>query len=205
MIRQRLMLSLVTTVLLGTALFVSPGCGGGNNDSGTTSSGPVAVFTPDVPAPGPGTIVLLPGTVTGANFNVRVAVTGVNSFFGAAFRVQYDTTSLLFNGMTNTSSFLRDGVVPEGNLLFSENHTSVPGEVIVTATRLDPTVAPPVDVTATADLVVLNFTARKVILPAAVNGRLDFVDPREVCDGTVVGAGCGTIAVTWSGGGVAAQ
>jgi hypothetical protein len=205
MIRQRMMLSLATTVLLGAALFVSQGCGGGSSNSGTTSSGPVAIFTPDVLSPAPGTVALLSGTGSGANINVRVTVTGVTGFFGAAFRIQYDPTALQFNGMTNTGSLLRDGVVPEGNLLFSENHTSVSGEVLVTATRLDPTVAPPVDVTTTADLVVLNFTARRVLLPTDVEGRVDFGDPKQVCDGTVVGQGCGTIAVTWSGGRVSAQ
>ena len=205
MIPQRKMLSLATTVFLGAALFVSQGCGGGNDSSGTTTTGPVAIFTPDVASPAPGTLALLSGTGSGASINVRVTVTGVTGFFGAAFRIQYDPTALLFNGMTDTGSLLRDGVVPEGNLLFSENHTSVSGEILVTATRLDPTVAPPVDVTTTADLVVLNFTARKVLLPAATEGRVDFGDPKQVCDGTVVAPGCGTIAVTWSGGGISAQ
>jgi len=200
---QRTMLSLATTVLLGAALFVSQGCGGGN-DSNTTSSGPVAIFTPDVAAPGPDTVGLLQGTGTGANINVRVTVTGVNGFFGAAFRIQYDTTALLFNGMTTTTSFLRDGAT-DADLLFTEEHSSVPGEIKIVATRLNPTVAPPVDVTTTADLVVLNFTARKVILAAAEEGRVDFADPKQVCDGTVVPPGCGGIAVIWSGGGISAQ
>ena len=205
MIPQRKMFSLATTVFLGAALFASQGCGGGNDSSGTTTTGPVAIFTPDAASPAPATLALLSGTGSGASINVRVTVTGVTGFFGAAFRIQYDPTALLFNGMTNTGSLLRDGVVPEGNLLFSENHTSVSGEILVTATRLDPTVAPPVDVTTTADLVVLNFTARRVLLPAAAEGRVEFGDPKQVCDGTVVGQGCGTIAVTWSGGGISAQ
>src|SRR5258705_3274618 len=149
MIPQRTMISLAMTVLFGAALCVSPGCGGGSSN-GTTTTGPTSVFTPDVASPGPGSMALLPGTSAGASINVRVTATGVNGFFGAAFRIQYDPTALLFSGMTNSGSFLRDVVVPEGNLLFSGNHTSVSGAIIVTATRLDPTVAPPVDVTTTA-------------------------------------------------------
>jgi len=204
MIPQRKMLGLATTVLLGAALFVSQGCGGGNDSSGTTTSGPVAIFAPDVASPAPGTLALLPGTGSGASINVRVTVTGVTGFFGAAFRIQYDPSALLFNGMTDSTSFLRDGVT-SSDVLFAENHTSVSGEILVTATRLDPTAAPPVDVTTTADLVVLNFTARRVLLPDAAEGRVEFGDPKQVCDGTVVGQGCGTIAVTWSGGGISAQ
>jgi len=192
----------IGAVAFVAALLALPGCG--SDDNTTTTSGPVSIFTPDTAAPAPLTLALLSGASTGASIDVRVTVTGVTSFFGAAFRIKYDNTALLFNGMTSSGSLLRDGVA-EGNLLFSEDHSSVPGEVLITATRLDPTTAPPVDVTTTADLVVLNFTARKVILPATAEGRVEFGDPKQVCDGTVNGSGCGEIAVTWSGGGVSAQ
>jgi cohesin domain-containing protein len=178
------------------------GCGGGSTT--TTSSGPRAAFTPDTPAPTAGTIALLAGSTSGANVNVRVTVTGVPSFFGAAFRLSYDTTALLFNGMTDTTSLLRGApATDDGHLSFIEDHASIPGEIIITATRLDPTVAAPVDVTTTADLVVLNFTARKVIAVATAEGRLDFGDPKQACDGSA--PPCGSIAVTWSGGAVSAQ
>lgn len=205
MIPQRTMLSLATTAFLGAALFVSQGCGGGNDSSGTTTSGPVAIFTPDVAAPGPGSVALQSGTGSGASISVRVTVTGVSGVFGAAFRIQFDPTALQFNGMTDSGSFLRDGGVTESNLIFTEDHSSTPGEIKIVASRLDPTAAPPVDVTTTADLVILSFTARKVLLPAATEGRVEFGDPKQVCDGTVVAPGCGSIAVTWSGGGISAQ
>lgn len=201
MTRDRTMTLLATTVFLA-ALAVAPGCGGGS-DSTPTSSGPVATFTPDTAAPAPGTIALLPGTVVGVNTNVRVTVTGVSGFFGAAFRITYDTTALVFNGMTTTDSFLRTG--NDSDALFLEDHHSSPGEVLITATRVDPSAVGTVDVSATADLVILNFSARKVITVGTAEGRIDFGDPRQACDGTVVPPGCGAITVTWSGGGISAQ
>lgn len=194
--------SVVLTTAFVALAAASIGCGGGSSTT-TTVSNPVAVFTPDTAAPGADTIALLAGSTSGASVNVRVTVTGVASFFGAAFNVKYDTTALQFNGMTNTGSFLRTVGVPEANLVFLENHLNTPGEIVITATRVDPTVALPVSVTTTADLVVLNFTARKAIAAAAVEGRLDFDDPKQVCDGSV--APCGAVAVTWSGGAVSTK
>src|SRR5882672_7421209 len=149
--------SVVRTTAFVALAAASIGCGGGS--STTTTSGPSAVFTPDTPTPLAGTVALLAGSTSGASVDVRVTVTGVSSFFGAAFRITYDTTALQFTGMTDTDSFLRGGGVAEANLFFFEDHASIPGEVIVTATRVDPTVAVPVDVTNASDLVVLNFTA----------------------------------------------
>jgi hypothetical protein len=106
--------------------------------------------------------------------------------------------------MTDTASLLRGApTTDDGHLFFFEEHASIPGEIIITATRLDPTVAAPVVVTTTSDLVVLNFTARKVIALGAAEGRLEFGDPKQACDGSV--PPCGAIAVTWSGGGVSAK
>ena len=210
MIPHRTMSRVAATVLVTVAYVAlaaaSVGCGGGN-DSTTTSTAPVALFTPDTAAPGAGTIALLAGSTSGASLNVRVTVTGVPVFFGAAFRIKYDPTALQFNGMTSSASFLLVGVTADN--VFFDALTSTPGEIVITATRLDPTVAPPIPVVATSDLVVLNFIARKAIAVAAPEGRLDFGDPtqNQVCDGTVAASGCGAVVVTlpWSGGGVSAQ
>jgi hypothetical protein len=194
--------SVVLTTAFVALAAAAIGCGGGSSTT-TTGSGPKAAFTPDTPAPLAATIALLPGSTSGASVNVRVTVTGVPVFFGAAFHITYDTTALLFNGMTDTASFLRGApTTDDGHLFFFEDHASVPGEIIITATRLDPTVAAPVAVTTTSDLVVLNFTARRTIAVGAVEGRLEFGDPKQACDGSVTP--CGAIAVTWSGGGVSA-
>jgi hypothetical protein len=195
-------ISRTAAAVLAVAAFVALGCGGGNNS--TTSSGSVAAFTPDVASPGPATIALLPSSTNGAAVILRVAVTGVPSFFGAAFRISYDPTALLYSGSTNSGSFLRTGVT-DADVLFLTDSTSIPGEVVITATRIDPTVAPPVPVTTTAELMTVTFVARKAIAVAAPEGRLDFSDPKQVCDGTTAPPGCGAVTVTWLGGGVSAQ
>jgi len=201
---HRTMARFVAIVLFATASFALPACGNSNNTTGTTTV--VAVFSPDTASPADGSITLLPGSTSGAAVNVRVTVTQVASFFGAAFRIQYDATALLFNGMDNSSSFLRTGVTDPNQLYFSADSANSPGEIVITATRLFPAV-PVLLVATTSDLVILNFVARKAIAPGTAAGRLDFGDPtqNQVCDGTVVGTGCGPITATWKGGGVSAQ
>jgi hypothetical protein len=196
------MIRLAVAVALATASVGLPACGSGSNT--TTSSAPVARFTADTPNPGNGTVVLLPSSSNGAAITLRVAVTGVNGFFGTAFRVTYDPDTLLFTGWDTSSSFLLQGVAA-GDVLFIEDHLTNGGTIVATATRLDPGTVPAIDVTTTSTLVTLNFVARKPIAAAAPEGRLDFGDPKQVCDGTVAAPGCGAIAVTWSGGGVSAQ
>jgi hypothetical protein len=180
---------------------IAVGCGGNNNNSTTTTTAVVAVFTPDTPTPADGSITLLQGTTSGAAVNVRVTVTQVPDFFGAAFRINYDPAALLFNGMDSSTSFLATGITDTSQLIFTANSQITPGQIVITATRVNP--ATPVQVTTTSDLVILNFVARLAIPLAATVGRVDFADPKDVCDGSV--APCGPIAVTWSGGGVSAQ
>ena len=204
---HRTMSRFAATVLFTTISFalaaVAVGCGGGSDS--TTSSGPVATFTPDPPAPSAGTIALLAGSSNGTSVDVRVTVTEVPGFFGAAFRIDYDTNALLFNGMTDSGSFLRVGVTDPSQLFFDANATSQPGSVVITATRFYPAV--PVPGAATGDLVVLNFIARVPIAAGAAAGRLKFDSSgRRVCNGTVAPPDCAEIVVTWSsGGGVSAQ
>jgi len=204
---HRTMSRFAATIFVTVAYFAltaaSVGCGGGNDNTTTTTNTVVAVFTPDATTPADGSITLLPGSTSGASVNVRVTVTQVASFFGAAFRIRYDATALLFNGMDNSSSFLRTGVTDSSQLFFFADSQNAPGEIVITATRLFPAV--PVPVTATSDLVILNFVARRTIVAGAADGRLDFAAPKQVCDGTVASPGCGPITVTWSGGGVSAQ
>jgi Cohesin domain len=209
MISHRTFARIAASALFAVAASTLPACHHGSS-GGSVTSGPVAMFVGDTPAPGPATIALLPGTASGASVDVRVTVTGVPQFFGAAFRIDYDQTSLLFNGMANQASFLRSGGVTDANVTFIEDHASNPGVIIVTATRLDPTAVPSIDVTTTSDLAVLNFTARKAIVVASVDGRLDFAPTgRDVqaCDTSVSPPTCAStpLTLTWSGGGISAQ
>lgn len=192
---------LCVALALAAACVALPACSGSDN---TTNTGPVARFTPDTAAPPAGSVALLPGSSTGAAVNVRVTVTGVSGFFGTAFRIKYDPTALLFSGWDNSNSFLRKDVA-DADVFFLEDHLTTAGEIVITATRLNPDAVSPVDVTPTSDLVVLTFVARKALASGAVEGRVDFADPKQVCDGTVAAPGCGAIAVTWSGGGVSAH
>jgi len=200
--------TVLVTVAYVALSAASVGCGGGNDSSGSTTTTVVAVFTPDTATPADGSITLLPGTTSGASVNVRVTVTQVASFFGAAFRIKYDVTALQFNAMSSTDSFLRgDPPNPDDPNVYFAADASHPGEIWISATRLDPT-AGTVDVVSTSDLVVLNFTARKAIAAGAAAGRVVFgALNREVqtCDGTVVPTVCSALAAIWSGGGVSAQ
>lgn len=170
-----------------------PGCGGKSNPTNTE---PVARFTPDVAAPPAGSIAMLEGSHAGPHDQIRVTVTGVNGFFGAAFRVTYDPTALVYEGLDDSTSLLRQG----GATVVILAQTGNTGELVVTATRLDPTAAGPVDVTDTSDLVILKFGALQALSAASGLGRLDFGDPKQACDGTLAPPGCGSIPVTWSGG-----
>jgi hypothetical protein len=191
---------LAVPLLVIASFATSLGCGG----SDTTYTGPVATFTPDVASPGDATVALLPAGGTGAAVSIRVAVTGVPGFFGTAFRVTYNPDFLLFTGWDYSSSFLLQGVAST-DVFFLEDHLTYGGTVVVTATRLNPSTVPAIDVTTTSTLVVLNFTARQPMAVGIPEGRVEFGDPKQVCDGTVTPPGCGTIAVTWSGGGVSAH
>ena len=190
---SRRLLALIAIVAL-----VLASCGGG---SSTTTTTVVARFTADAPNPGQGTIAILQDSTNGASVTLRITVTEVTNFFGAAFRITYDPNALLFGGWDTSSSFLSEG--SSNNILFSEDHTTIGGTVVVVATRLSP--ALPVNVTTTSTLVKINFIARKPIAAGATEGRLDFGDPKQVCDGTVAAPGCNPIVVSWFGGGLSAK
>ena len=194
---------LVVAALAALVLTALPSCGGGGNDSGGTSN-PTATFTPDTPTPGNATVAMLAGTSNGAAVNVRITVTGVDDFFGAAFRVTYDTSALFFNGMDDSGSLLRQGGVSDNNLFFEANQSTVVGEVVITATRLNPATTGVVDVGATSDLVVLNFSARRTISGGDAAGELGFDPSREVKVCATPDT-CGPATVTWSGGAVTAH
>ena len=196
--------SLAVAALVALAVTALPSCGGGSDSSGGSTS-TTATFTPDNPTPGTSTIAMLAGASTGAALNVRITVTGVNDLLGAAFRVTYDPVALQFTAMDSSGSVLRQGGVPNSNLQFLENHTSVPGQIIITATRLDPVASGTVAVGATSDLVVLNFTARRAIAAGDAGGLLAFDASRDVQVCATPTTCASAAGLTWSGGAVTAH
>jgi hypothetical protein len=47
-------------------------------------------FAPDNPTPGPMTVSMAPGTITGDLFEIQILVTDIPEFYAAAFDVTYD-------------------------------------------------------------------------------------------------------------------
>ena len=195
---------LAVTALVALAVTALPSCGGGSDGSGGSTS-TTATFTPDNPSPGPSTIAMLAGTSVGAAFNVRITVTGVDHLLGAAFRVTYDPVALQFTAMDDSGSVLRQGGVPNTSLQFLENHTATTGEIVITATRLDPENTGTVDVGTTSDLVVLNFNARRAIAAGDAGGLLAFGASRDVQVCATATTCASAAGLTWSGGAVTAH
>jgi hypothetical protein len=177
---------------LGFGLF--PSCGGGGGGGGTVPPGLAATFTAQTPSPGSNTVSLQPGTASGDIFRVRVVATGVNDFFGTAFRITFSTASAQYQGVDHAASFLRDG---GADTTFTVDGTTQPGTLIVSATRLQNAAGtvPGVNVTGSRDLMVLTFRATQ----ATSGNTFAFADPREVRDSTQPAPG-GLINVAWPGG-----
>ena len=196
--------SLVVAALVALAVTALPSCGGGGDSSGGSTS-VSATFTPDNPSPGVNTFAMLAGGSTGASVNVRITVTGVNDLLGAAFRVTYDPVALQFTAMNDSGSVLRQGGIPNSSLQFIENHTAVSGEIIITATRLDPVASGTVDVGPTSDLVVLNFNARRAIAAGDAGGLVAFGASHDVQVCATPTTCASAAGLTWSGGAVTAH
>jgi len=195
----RWILAAVAMLALGTTA-----CGGGDDDN-PAQSGPVASFTPGTASSG--SIAQLAGSSSGTTFTIKISATDIADFFGAAFRIRVDPDFVAYQGLSSTGSFLRDGGVT--NLDFRADATTVPGQVIVNATRVQNSggTIPGVNVVGTRELVSLTFRIRTFINPTAdansngiPDGSLDFIDPREVCDSDQ--PVCTPITVTWSAGSV---
>ena len=188
---------LLLAVLLAASAFA---CGGGGDSGGGTVPTRVATFAPADPTPPSNSVSLQSGSQSADTVTIRVSATDVNDFFGAGFRVTFDPASLVFLGMSSAGSFLRDGGVPNANLLFTTDAISVPGAVLVSATRLQNQTGTltGVNVNGTRELVSLTFLATA----DTAGNTLSLPAPREVCDSdTPI---CNPIGVGWFGGTVTA-
>lgn len=177
---------------------LSPSCGGDGNGGGTNI---VATFTATSPNPGPASATMQPGTSAGTLFRIRIVVTDVADFFGAAFRVSYDTDDIRFESMDSSESFLRDGGFPPASLRFQVDSTSSPGQLILVATRLDAATNPGVNVAGQRELLELTFRARRVVAGSAI-GFTGTLEARNSQQPPPEGQ---LINLTWSGGSLTAN
>jgi len=93
-------------VLLAGVCLTACGSGGGNVPPGMMGGAITATFTPDNLTPGANSISMQAGTATGDTFQVIVRVTDIVDFFGAAFRITFDSASAEFLSFDDSTSFL---------------------------------------------------------------------------------------------------
>lgn len=94
-------------LILGATLVGCPAGGGGfTGDGSMLGGGRTTTFTATNPTPGPLTVSMAPGATGTDTFQVRLLVTDVTRFFGAAFRVTYDPAVARFDGFDATGSFI---------------------------------------------------------------------------------------------------
>jgi hypothetical protein len=191
-----------TSRLLASAallvLATACGGGGGGNGGGVVPGGRVAGFVADDPTPPADSLSLQQGSRTGDTVNVLVQATGVDSFFGAAFRVSYDPSVAQYQSFDSAGSFLRDGGFTDARLRFEVN-ASVPGELVVVATRLQNQAGtePGVTIGATPrTLLSLRFKA----LVDTAGSRINLASPREARDSQDA-----LLALVWLGGAITAN
>jgi hypothetical protein len=133
--RARLALQLLL-LLAWVALVGCPAGGGGDSrfpDGGMLPDDLSVSFTADNPNPRAATISMADGTTDGNAFDVRVLVTGIDDFFGAAFRVTFDPAVVVYVGFSSRDSFIEDaGVTPDFR---AELDSGNPGVILINATR----------------------------------------------------------------------
>lgn len=191
--RKHRLLCFALILALGALM---PACGGGGSDPDDNTSPLVATFTPSNTTPGASTINMT-GSSAGQNFSVVVQVTGISDFFGAAFRVTFNSGSAQFVGFSSNGSFLT-GVATDFDAVINPANA---GEVIAYGTIQDVSQSAGIDVAGTATLMTLNFraTASTSANPFAFGTAANRVV--KICP-TQSGA-CNNLAeppLTWSGG-----
>jgi hypothetical protein len=187
-------------MLIAIACALSLACGGGGGGF-VPQEGLTVTFTPANAAPGAMTISMGQPTVIGESFQVPIVVTGIDDFFGAGFRVNFDPATARFLGYVSeidTDYFIEEVGV---NVLI-DAASGGNGVVLITATRQQggggvyvPGVTP-----AAPDnvLIVLNFRATG----ATAANAFTFSDQevRACDDGTMTCPVVDPASLTWSGG-----
>ena len=190
--------------LLAVVCTLSLACGGGGGNR-LPPEGLTASFAPANPAPGAMTISMGTALVSGAGFQIPIVVTGIDDFFGAAFRVNFDAASADYAGFSAANSFIDTG---GGVVVLINAAAGAPGQLLVNATRQQggggvyvPGVTPP----AAPDnvLIWLNFRAR--VETAANNFTFSNQEVNSCDDGTQTCPVVNPMTLTWSGGTMAAN
>jgi len=176
-------------------------CGGGGGDE-IAPPGLNVTWTPANASPAAMTINMGAANTSAANFTVPVQVTGINDFFGAAFRVNFDSATAAFAGYSATGSVIDDGTAT----VLINAALGAPGEVLVNATRQQGAggaYVSGVDIAGTSTLITLSFRATQV-----TQSNVFTFSNREVqtCnDGTQTCSAVPDANLTWSGGSMSAR
>jgi len=98
--------TLCLSIVLLALCAASCGSGGGNVPGGMMGGLLTATFTPDNATPGMNSISMQTGTELDDTFQIIVRVTDIVDFFGAAFRITFDSASAEFLSFDGSTSFL---------------------------------------------------------------------------------------------------
>jgi hypothetical protein len=171
---------------IGLAALASACGGGGGGNGGVIPGGPqTASFAAADATPPDGSVSLQQGSRAGVLVNVLVQATGVDDFFGAGFRLNYDPAVARFESASDAGSFLRDPPFDgAGAPLEFQVDSSTPGSLFVGATRLQngTSTATGVDVGASRTLISLQFrllavtAGSPVVLPGSQREARDSQD-----------------------------
>jgi hypothetical protein len=182
-------------------------CGGGG-DGGTIyippQPGMTTAFTPDAPPSATeSSISMQPGGTSGDLLVVLVRVTNITDFYGAAFTINYDSTTVDFRDADNTPAYLSGGSFLGANSVFATD-VPTPGTVEVAASRQGAVAGVNIG-SAPQTLVTLRFRAKKV----TTGSQLSFGSQHQVCTSVLVAPGqCVSFPVpapNWTGGKVTAS
>ena len=190
-------------VLLGGICLAA--CGGGGGNVPGPGSGVTAAFTPSNPAPGMDSISMQPGEATNDTFEIEVHVTDLVDFFGAGFRIMFDSATAEFLSFDDSMSFLNASAAVVD--IRATVDPADPGRVFVVATLQNSfSYVQGITPSAGSDtLLVLTFRATD---PTAGNAfTFDTATSREVTtcpswDMTGLQPGCPEVSatLTWNGG-----
>ena len=174
------------------------GGGGGDGPGGVIPNGLQASFD-GLPAGGGPSLSMADFNSTDETFEVPIMVAGISDFFGAAFRVTFNSATATFNGSSAAGSVLGSA----GTNITAVLAPGTNNELIVTATRFQgsgATYVPSVNATNSSLLITLRFTASET---AGNTFSFGPASQREVetCDnGTETCSMMDDVDLSWTGG-----